>query len=150
MKNELTVLNALESLIVSNLNNYLPSGDLFDDITADNVSVEFPVVDQMKKSVMFYLVPDFADYQSMATTNDSVEFRVKIFVLVKRDSQENLTVKYFGYQTALYQLLRNETGLGGVADFTDVNDAEFYPAVDFNPNVQGAEISVSVRYTKDF
>lgn len=150
MTNELTALNALKNTIINGLNAYLPEGSIFTDITSENVEIEFPIVDQMPKSVMFYLVPDYADYQGMATRSDSVEFRIKVWILVKRDSQSNLTEKYYGYQTALFQLLRTETSLGGVVDFTDINDAEFYPAVDYNPNVQGAEISVSVRYTKDF
>lgn len=150
MKNELTALEALRTTIINGLNAYLPSGSLFAAISADNVEIAFPVTEQMKENVMFYLFPDYADYQSLATTSDSVEFRIKVFLLVKRDTHSNLTEKYFGYQTALFELLRTETSLGGVVDFTDINDTEFYPAVDYNPNIQGAEISVSVRYTKDF
>ena len=35
-------------------------------------------------------------------------------------------------------------------DFIEITDADFYPAVEGNRNIQAIEVSVSVRYTKDF
>ena len=40
--------------------------------------------------------------------------------------------------------------LDGAVDFTDINDVTFYPAVEANPNVRGAELSLKIRYTKDY
>ena len=40
--------------------------------------------------------------------------------------------------------------LEGTVDFSRVTNAEFYPAIDLNKNVQGAEVSVALEYTKDF
>ena len=115
-----------------------------------NVAIDFPDTDLMPKATMFYIVPNWADYEALSTESDNSTFNVALFILCKKDRQENLTRKIYGYFNALYSLLRTNIGLDGYVDFTDVNDAEFYPAVEGNRNVQGVEVSVSIRYTKDF
>lgn len=148
MKNELTVMNSLLSVMQSDLNTYLDS-DL-DTLSSENMVIEFPDVDQMPKSTMIYIQPDYAEYEALATTNDQASFRMSVYVLCKRDKRENLTTKFFGYFNGVYSLLRTNTSLSGEVDFTDIMDVNFYPAVEGNLNVKGAEISVSCRYTKDF
>ena len=148
MKNELTVMNSLLSEMQSNLNSYLDSE--LEPLSSESMMIEFPDVDQMPKSTMIYIQPDYAEYEALATTNDQASFRMSVFVLCKRDKRENLTTKFFGYFNGVYALLRSNISLSGAVDFTDIVDVNFYPAVEGNLNVKGAEISVSCRYTKDF
>ncbi len=130
------------------INQYIDSE--LPTLGTDNVLIDFPVTDKMPKPSMIYIQPDFAEYEPLATQNDSASFRVSVFVICKRDKQSELDLKYLGYYNALYQLLRTNTDLDGEVDFVDIADTEFYPAVEGDFNVKGVEVSVSVRYTKDF
>ena len=148
MKNELTILSRLCTVIHSQLNQHLPPE--IPEIDDKNVCMDFPDTDLMPKHTMFYLVPNWANYDELSTNSDSSTLNVSVFILCKKDKQENLIRMIHGYFNALYSLLRTNISLDGEVDFTDVNNVDFYYAVEGNRSVQGAEISVSIRYTKDF
>ncbi len=148
MKNELTILNQMKTVIQTQLNRHLESG--LEQINEHNVQIGFPDVDQMPKAVMFYIQPNWANYESLSTESDVSTFNVAVFIICKKDKQENLTRKIYGHFNALYELLRSNMGLDGHVDFCDVTNGDFYPAVEGNRNVQAVEASVSIRYTKDF
>ena len=148
MKNELTILNQLKIVIQTQLNSHLESG--LEEISERNVQIDFPDIDQMPKTIMLYIQPNWSEYEALSTESDSSTFNVAVFIICKKDKQENLTRKIYGYFNALYSLLRSNISLDETVDFTDINDADFYPAVEGNRNVQAIEASVSIRYTKDF
>ena len=148
MKNELTILNQLKTVIQTQLNLHLESG--LEQISERNVQIDFPDIDQMPKNIMLYIQPNWSEYEALSTESDSSTFNVAVFIICKKDKQENLTRKIYGYFNALYSLLRSNISLDESVDFTDINDADFYPAVEGNRNVQAIEASVSIRYTKDF
>lgn len=148
MKNEYTVLQALATVIGNQIGQYIDVE--LPTLTSDNVLIDFPNTDKMPKNSMIYVQPDFAEYQALATQNDQASFRVSVFVICKRDTQAELSLKYLSYFNALYELLRTNTDLDGAVDFVDIINTDFYPAIEGDFNVKGVEISVSVRYTKDF
>lgn len=148
MTNELTVLEAIQSVLISNVNQYLDEG--YTSLSSNNVIMEWPDVDGMKDDVTVFINGNYAEYEELATTNDQSTFTVSIFLLVKRDTISNLTTKMYRYFNGIYQALRKSMSLNGVVDFTMVTDADFFPAVEANKNVQGVEITVAVHYTKDF
>ena len=148
MKNELTVIMALKDVIVSHLNDYLPEG--FEEITEANVEIDFPIVDLMPKKNMFYIQPDQADFEGLTTSSDLSNFNVSVFIVNKKDTRQNLTILNNGYYNALCELLRSNRTLDGTVDFVDIPNAVFYPAIEANPNVRGAEVSLTIRYTKEY
>ena len=148
MTNELTVLEAIQSVLISNVNQYLDEG--YTSLSSNNVIMEWPDVDGMKDDVTVFINGNYAEYEELATTNDQSTFTVSIFLLVKRDTISNLTTKMYRYFNGIYQALRKSMSLNGVVDFTMITDADFFPAVEANKNVQGVEITVAVHYTKDF
>ena len=148
MRNELTILNAMKLVIQGQLNTYL--GENLDLIGDRNVVIEFPDTDQMPMKTMLYIQPNWANYEALTTESDDSTFNIAVFVICKKDSQENLTRKVYGYYNALYRLLKTNMTLDGEVDFSSIDDADFYPAVEGNRNIQAIEVSVSVRYTKDF
>lgn len=153
MKNELTVLTALRNVIDAGLNPTPPQtkGDPEPTPTEQiPVVIDFPSVDQMRAKSVVYLLPDYAEYETLATTNDRAEFRVTMFILCKRAPKADLVTKVYNVYNQIYDLLRRNMDLDGVVDFTEVQNATFYPAVEMNENVQGIEATVSVTYTKDF
>lgn len=148
MTNELTVLEAIQSVLISNVNQYLDQG--YTALSSNNVIMEWPDVDSMTDDVTVFLNGNYAEYEELATINDLSTFTVSVFLMVKRDTRSNLTTKMYKYFNGIYQALRKSMSLGGVVDFTMVTDADFFPAVEANKNVQGVEITVAVHYTKDF
>ena len=148
MRDELTILNSLKAVIQGQLNSHLAQG--METLCERNVAVDFPDTDQMPMKTMFYIQPNWANYEALTTESDNSLFNIAIFIVCKKDKQENLTRKVYGYFNALYSLLRTNWSLDGEADFTEITDADFYPAVEGNRNVQAIEVSVSVRYTKDY
>ena len=147
MINEIDVTKQLVKVIQEHLNEYLPEGY---SITDKQVILDFPDVDKMPYNVCFYVNPEYSEAEDSTTTSDKITFRLGVFVLVKRDTQSNLTEKYFTYYNALYYLLRNNTSLDGFIDDTKVISADFYPAIEGNPNVRGSEISIATIFEKDF
>ena len=150
MKDEMTVIEGLRGAIIKGINDHLPKGEVLTPLDENNVVIDFPDTDRMPKSTMLYIQPNWAEFENLSTESDSSIFSVAVFILCKRDKSENLTKKIYGYFNALYSLLRRNTSLDGVVDFTEVTNSEFYPAVDANRSIQGVEVSVSLRYTKDF
>ena len=148
MKNELSILNALAGVIQRQLNGYLEQ-DL-SPISERNVAIDFPDTDQMPMKTMLYIQPNWANYENLSTESDLSTFGIALFIVCKKDTQENLTKKTYGYFNALYELLRTNISLDGVVDFASITDADFYPAVEGNRNVQAIEVSIAVTYTKDF
>lgn len=148
MKNELTILNALAGVILRQLSEYL-THDLA-PISERNVVIDFPDTDQMPMKTMLYIQPNWANYENLSTESDLSTFGIAVFIVCKKDTQENLTKKTYGYFNALYELLRTNISLDGEVDFASITDADFYPAVEGNRNVQAIEVSIAVTYTKDY
>lgn len=109
MKNELTILNQMKMVLQGQLNDHLETG--LAQIDEHNVAIDFPDMDLMPKATMFYIVPNWADYEALSTESDNSTFNVALFILCKKDRQENLTRKIYGYFNVLYSLLRTNIGL---------------------------------------
>ena len=148
MINELDVIKKVQEVIQDGLNDFLDEG--YPDITDNQVVIDFPRPDKMPYSTMIYVQPAYSEYEALTTNSDTVNFRISVFIMVKKDTKENLSLKRFAYYNALYNLMRTNTTLDAFVDRTNVNDTTFYPAVEANENVQGSESSLSVIFTKDF
>ena len=148
MRDELTILNALKRVIQTKLNVFLAEG--LDQISERNVAIEFPDTDQMPMKTMLYIQPNWANYEALTTESDDSTLNIAVFIICRKDSQENLTKKIYGYFNALYLLLKTEMSLDGEADFCVIDDTDFYPAGEGNRNIEAIEGSITIRYTKDF
>ncbi|MBO4393408.1 MAG: hypothetical protein J5800_03605 [Spirochaetales bacterium] len=148
MRNELTILNALKTVVQTQLNDYLDEN--LPNLGERNVAIDFPDTDQMPMKTMLYIQPNWANYEDLSTESDLSNFGITLFIVCKKDTQENLTRKIYGYFNALYSLIRANISLDGEVDFSSITDADFYPAVEGNRNIQAIEVSITVTYTKDF
>ena len=147
MINELDVTNQLINVIQTHLNEYLIEKYR---ISKDQVVMGAPDVDKAPFPVTIYVEPTYSQIEESTTCSDSIDFRLTIWVLCKRDTQMNLMEKQFVYYNSIYYLLRNNTSLDGFIDETKVIDADFDLAVEANPNVRGSDIQVSISFEKDF
>ena len=148
MTNELSILKKLKAVIQTQLNDHLPEG--FSQIGEHNVVIDIPDPDQMPMKTMLYIVPNWADYEALTTENDSSTFNIAVFIVCRKDKQDSLTEKVHTYFEALQRLIHCNTSLDGEVDFSTVDNVELYYMVDGTKNVQAAEASLSVRYTKDY
>lgn len=147
MMNELDVMERLVEVIQNHLNEYLPEGY---SIVTGQVILDFPDVDKMPYNVSIYVQPEYSEAEELTDCSDEITFRLDVFVLVKRDTQTNLTTKYFAYYNALYYLLRNNTTLDGLIPQTKIISVDFFPDIEGNPNVRGSKITVATIFEKDF
>lgn len=145
--NELDVMDRLVEVIQTHLNEYLPEGY---SIVPGQVILDFPDVDKMPYNVSIYVQPEYSENEPLTDCSDEVAFRLVVFVLCKRDTQSNLTRKYFTYYNSIYHLLRNNTTLDELIPRTDVISTDFYPDIEGNPNVRGSKITVATIFEKDF
>lgn len=148
MTNELATLEALRDVLIDEVNPYLPVD--YTKLSSKNVLFEFPDSDTMPSDVTVFINGNYAEYEELATINDSATFTVSVFLIVKRDTKVNLTRKMYTYFNGIYQTLRSNLSLNQTVDFTRIPSADFYPAIEADKNVQGVDISVEIHYTKDF
>lgn len=154
MKTELQVLNKLKDVIATQLNNWLKedeenSGKL-NPITKDNVIIDFPDPDHMPKSTVFYIEPETSDIEDLTSMADLEQMTVTVYIMCKRDKNEVLIQKVFGYFTALFALIRNNMTLDEFVDFTKITTMEFYPYVDATKGISCVEATLVIQFEKPY
>lgn len=157
MKTEIEVLKQLKTFISTELNSYIDNPHDIDptdvdviDITGDNVVLDYPDTDNMKCATMFYIVPDVANFENLTMSSDLTNLDVTVFILTKKDKQENLISKIFAYFSALYKCIKADTSINSYVDNTDIMTMEFFPAVEGNKTIVGVEIHIRMQFTKDY
>lgn len=148
MTNEIDILNGLKEVISKELNNYLDDG--IEPINEKAVEIDAPDVDHMKYSTAVYIQPNYSSFENLTVRSDFAEGRYAVFILCKRDTQTNLTIKTLSYAKALYECLKKNPTLNEVADFTMIESSDFFMRVEGNENIKGVEISVVVQYAMEY
>lgn len=148
MTNEIDILNGLKEVISRELNNYLDDG--IEHIDERAVEIDAPDVDHMKYSTSIYIQPNYSSYDNLTVRSDFAEGRYAVFILCKRDTQTNLTIKTLSYAKALYECLKKNPTLNEVSDFTMIESSDFFMRVEGNENIKGVEISVVVQYAMEY
>jgi len=149
---EWEVLEKVKSFLVDHINSNVEAiaGLTIDTISADNILIDYPDTDSMKNNVMFYIVPENEDFTYLTLSSDLASMYATIYILVKRDNQQNLIKKAFSYFSAMYQTIREEPSLGGEVDEATFETMEFYPAVEANKSIVGIETKILIKYAKEF
>ena len=148
MTNEIDILNGLKEVISKELNNYLDDG--IEHIDERAVEIDAPDVDHMKYPTAIYIQPNYSSYENLTVRSDFAEGRYAVFILCKRDTQTNLTIKTLSYAKALYECLKKNPTLNEVSDFTMIESSDFFMRVEGNENIKGVEISVVVQYAMEY
>ena len=148
MTNEIDILNGLKEVISRELNNYLDDG--IEHIDEKAVEIDAPDVDHMKYPTSIYIQPNYSSYENLTVRSDFAESRYAVFILCKRDTQTNLTIKTLSYAKALYECLKKNPTLNEVSDFTMIESSDFFMRVEGNENIKGVEISVVVQYAMEY
>ena len=154
MTNNLTICNHLEQLIGEHLNDYLERVEGLDftlpEISPKCVSQSFPNTDSQPTPTHFNIVPTYSENAELSVGTDLCTMNVSVFISCKRDKSINLQKMVNGYTSAFEIMLWNHQNLDGLTDICDVTSIDFYPAIDGDVNVSGAELSLSIQYTKEY
>lgn len=148
MVNEQTVLNALQNVLINEVNQYLDPE--YTRLSEANVLRDIPSVDRMPADSAVYIIEDRAEFEPRTTCSDVSTMHVDITIIAKRDTRKNLDAKVDAYHQGIYQALKSNMDLNGVVDFTFIEETVFYPEVEMNESVQGLDISVAIQYEKNF
>ena len=154
MKTEWQILEQLKEVIGTQLNDYLNADEenyeLLEKINKDNIEIDFPDVDNFKKSTMIWIEPLTEDIEDLTTSSDSAQMQISIYILCKKNKSEILIRKVFGYFTALFALLKDNQTLDEFVDFIKISTMEFYPAVTADRSISGIEVTAQILYEKPY
>ncbi len=155
MKLENEILESLKDYIINNINNSIGSVNIgnsirLDDITNDSVAIDYPDTDSMKSNVMFYILPENESFSEFTLGGDLARFNNTVYIIAKKDNQENLIKKVFRYYGALMHCIKIDPSLASVVDETKFISMEFYPAVEANKNIVAIELHLEITYEQDY
>ena len=86
MKTEMQVLDRLAATIASQIANHFSEDDGGGDlgpVGEQNISIDFPDVDSMRKNTMFYIQPDYENLEDLSMSSDLATMHVTLFILCK-------------------------------------------------------------------
>ena len=155
MKLENEILESLKNYIINNINTSIDAVNTgntirLDDITKDSVVIDYPDTDSMKANVMFYILPENESFSEFTLGGDLARFNNTVYIIVKKDNQENLIKKVFRYYGALMHCIKLDPSLASVVDETKFISMEFYPAVEANKNIVAIELHLEITYEQDY
>lgn len=155
MKLENEILESLKKYLIENINNSIDivNDDVslrLDTVTKDSINIDYPDTDSMKNSIMFYILPDNEVFSDFTLGGDLAQFNNTIYIIVKKDNQENLIKKVFKYYGALIHCIKSDPSLGSIVDETKMMSMEFYPAVEANKNIVAIELHLEITYEQDY
>jgi len=152
MKTEMQVLERLKETMVSQLNPLMETTDgvLPEDINAQNVEIDFPDTDNMRKSSMFYIQPDGENIEDLSMGSDIATMDSTVFILCKGAASSTLIKKVFGYYSALYTLLRGNQTLDGFVESVRLTSMDYYPAVTASKTMTAIEAHIQIQWAKEF
>lgn len=151
MKTEIQVLEKLKETIASHLNQYLENQDgvILDAINEQNIEIDFPDTDNMKKNTMFYIQPDGETLEDLSLSSDLATMDATIFIMCKGAKNAILIKKVFGYYSALYRLLRSYQTLDGFIEGLRNSEIEYYPALTASLSMTAIEVHITMQWSKE-
>lgn len=153
MKTEMMVLERLRDEIVKHLAEHYEADDGGADLKAideKNVTVDFPDTDNMPRDVMFYIEPDYENFEALSLMADQATMNVTVTILVKGAAHAMLIKRVFGYFTALCSLLAADRELDEFVDYTEVTDMDYYPYVTAKKSQTAIEATLQLKWDRIF
>lgn len=145
---ESEVMRQLYNVFIRDINQY--TADNVESLDDKNIIIDFPSVDQMPKSTAIYLQQNFSDYETLTVNTDNASMHMSIFILCKKDKASVLQDKVNAIYDGIYKMLKTNPTLDGTITYTSIESFDYYPAVEANPSVKGAEISVNFLFEKEW
>jgi hypothetical protein len=152
MITEMQVLERLKAVIATDLIGLQESeeGISIEHFDENNIEIDFPDVDNMRRPTMFYIQPDYENLEPLGMHSDLATMRATIFLLCKGAPNAILVKRVFALYGALYLLVRGDPTLGGFIEDARITDMDYYPAVTANATVTAIEASIDLQWSKEF
>lgn len=145
---ESNVMKVMYDIFIRDINDYV--SDAVENLDDKNIVVDFPSVDMMPKQTVIYLQQNYSDYDALTVRTDNTSMHMSIFILCKKDKPTVLQDKVNALYDGIYTMLKTNPTLDGTITYTSIESFDYYPAVEANPNVKGAEISVNLVFEKEW
>ena len=145
---ELGVMRALYNVLIRDINNY--TSNAVESLDDRNIVIDFPSVDMMPKATVLYLQQNYTDYDSLTVNTDNSSMHISVFILCKKDKGTVLQEKVNAIYEGLYKLLKTNPTLDGVVTYCSIESFDYYPAIEGNSTVKGAEVSVNLIFEKEW
>lgn len=153
MKTEMMVLERLRDIIIKHLAEHFEADEGKGDLKALDekaVVIDFPDVDNMRANDMFFIEPDYENFEALSLMADQATMNVRVTILCKGASHTTLIKRVFGYFTALCSLLAKDRELESFVDYTEVTDMDYYPYVTASKNQCAIEATLRIRWDRIF
>lgn len=149
MLSELTIINRLRDVLVKELNDNLDDGKV-EKLGEKNIIVDFPTVDNAPCPTTIWLQSNYSDYEALTMNTDNASAHISIFIIAKRGKGTVLQDKVFEIYDGIYKVLKTDPTLDGTITYSSIETWDYYPALEGDPNVKGAEILVNLLYEKEW
>ena len=145
MTTEMDVLERLRETITNGMGEV--DGTRF---SVDNVIIDYPDPDSMRKDTMVYIQPDYANYEELTTASDSTLLDATVFFVCKGASSEVLVRTVFSCFSAFWQMLKSDVTLGGSIDSSRITDMDYYPSLTASKTITAIEAKVELQWERRF
>lgn len=150
MKTEMQVLERLAELIPEGLKEHLTDEKVKSDLSALNVRIDFPDIDNMRKDNMLYIVPEYENIEELTVSSDTADFEAKVYIISKRDKSEALVKRVFEIYTAFYLFMRSDPTLDGFIEYSRITDMDYFPSVTASQTMVAIEVTLTLTWAKVF
>lgn len=144
MTTEMDVLERLQETIIDCL---VEPETVFD---RNNVLIDYPDPDSMRKDTMVYIQPDYGNYEELTTASDAATFDATVFFVCKGAPSEKLVKRVFSCFSAFYGMLRSDNTLGGFIDSSRITDMDYYPSLTASRTMTAIEAKVELQWERRF
>lgn len=148
MVSEMKVMRKLYEVLVRDLNSNIDGN--VEQLGVKNIFIDFPTVDNAPSPTTIWLQSNYSDYESLTVSSDNASSHISVFIIAKRAEGLVLQDKVFAVYDGLYKLLKNNPTLDGTITYCSIESFDYYPALEANPNVKGAEVSVNLLFEKEW
>lgn len=149
--NELTVINALKTTIINNINACVAEFDtehLVPTMVDKQVRIEYPEATKINYKQEIYLWPITESIDTKTFRSDTTEETIEIYVLTKQDTDEHLLYQATVIENALIKVLQSNRTLGGEILSLDLEGVDFYPSISPNQTITCLKIRTTLRFIR--
>ena len=148
MTSELDIINGLHDILIRDINNY--TSNAVEGLDDNNIVVDFPDPDNMKKPTMIFIQPNYSDMESLTYSSDQTSYTMSVFIVAKKASSTVLQEKVFAVYDALYRLFKTNNTLDSLVAWVGVNSMDYYPALTATETIKGIEVSIQCVFEKSW
>ena len=144
------IIEELKNILIADFGDslkfYSDEQIIFSNVEENNIVCFDFDIDKNKKDLMIFLLPENDNVSNLSIYDDEIESDLTIYLIHRNDTKEYLFKKTIRSVKSLTKLLKNNRTLNNKVGDLQINNAEYYHAVEGNENIKGAEIGITIKY----